>query len=165
MLHHGRPVLIDFGFSQIGERVDGGTGSGKKDNEEETRICIVQPGRVRGEVRYVLAPDVAKFRGCQQGDQYAMGKTLYETIFGSPAPAEVASGRQTINEDAAMAENLKFRTELEGDMAGMASRFCMSLSERDVLLVVIRGLCRQDHPISFAVAEDLLAEGLLVHRS
>lgn len=73
MLVGGRAIIIDFGFAQ---RADGweGWGGGKGG-----RVCVGQ-GQVRGEVRYVLARDVGKLRGCQEGDCYAMGKTVHPPL-------------------------------------------------------------------------------------
>ena len=66
----GHPLLIDFEFCHQGQLVDG-------------RCCIVEAGRVKGEASYTIARDVSLYRGCQQGDCYAMGKTLFEVFFGT----------------------------------------------------------------------------------
>lgn len=154
----GRPVMIDFGFASfVGEKQPSTTG----------RLCIEEPGRVKGEIQYVLAPDVAKYRGCQEGDAYAMGKTLYELLF---VPAVVAasalpvagarSDKKEITVAEAQAQNAKFRFMIDKDNANESSRFPLSKSTADSLLSVVRGLCREDQPLSFAQAEQLLLETL-----
>jgi serine/threonine protein kinase len=144
MLSQGRPVIIDFGFSHFVNNKD-----------TDGRFCIVQEGRVKGEARYVLAPDVAMSRGCQEGDMYAMGKTLYEVLF-CVAAGSAPSGKVALTESEATEQTAKFRAVLDGKEAGSRSRFHMSTDARDTLLTVIRGLCRQDRPISFEEAEKLL---------
>jgi len=67
-------VLIDFGFAGRGEIVPiNGNG--------ESEYCLVEPGKVKGEVGYVLAQDATQYRACQRGDVYAMGKTIWEVLF------------------------------------------------------------------------------------
>ena len=87
-----RPVIIDYGYSEIGSPValDGAstTATPRSSNKAESKqrdVCVVHPGQLKGEVDYVLAEDLANYRGCQRGDAYAMGKTLYEFVFGSVA--------------------------------------------------------------------------------
>lgn len=145
MLKNGRPVIIDFGFAHFVDTP-----------EKDGRFCIVQEGRVKGEARYVLAPDVAMSRGCQEGDMYAMGKTLYEVLFGI-APEPSPSGKLAITKAEASEQNAMFRAMLnDRKVAGSKSRFQMSTDARDILLKVIRSLCREDEPITFAEAEEIL---------
>lgn len=148
MLSQGRPVLIDFGFASFVEHRDGRFG----------RYCIQEPGRVRGELAYVLASDVAKYQACQEGDVYAMGKTLYQVLFApaivseSPAP----SVNEEITAEAAARQNEQFRWLLQQSEAFAFSRFSLSKSAADVLVAIIQGLCREERPLSFAQAEQIL---------
>jgi serine/threonine protein kinase len=144
MLSKGHPVIIDFGFARFGNQ-----------DNTEGRLCIVEQGRVKGEVQYVLAPDVAMYRGCQDGDLYAMGKTLYETLFGEAKGSE-GSGKQKITESEALLQNAKFRSIIEKNESVTESRFRMTGETRDLLLDVTRGMCRQDMPVSFEESEKLL---------
>ena len=150
MLYRGRPVVIDFGFADFVDQP-----SSQKENGR--RLCIEQPGRVKGEVDYVLAPDVAKFQGCQEGDAYALGKTLYEVLF-APAAANSPSGKQEITTAAAQLRNEQFRSLLDQRDSNLQSRFSLSESTADRLLAIIRGLCQTENPLSCAEAEQLLAE-------
>ena len=125
-------------------------------------------------MEYVLAEDLANYRGCQRGDTYAMGKTLYELIFGSSTTSflfsatdkqdhqqqEVGtSGKPLImlSLDEAKLQNEKFRSHIFGDAAGKESRFYLSQDAADCILSVIRGLCRQKDPLSFAEADHILS--------
>jgi hypothetical protein len=144
MLSKGHPVMIDFGFARFGNA-----------ENTEGRLCIVEQGRVKGEVQYVIAPDVALYRGCQDGDLYAMGKTLYETLFGAAKGSE-GSVKQKITESEAQLQNAKFRSIIEKNESVTESRFRMTGKARDLLLNVIRGMCREDMPVSFAESEKLL---------
>jgi Protein kinase domain len=57
-----QPVLIDFGFSRfVKQREQDGSS-----NDVDHDLCFVEPGRVRGEVGYVLAQDVALYQACQR---------------------------------------------------------------------------------------------------
>lgn len=161
MLRQGRIVIIDFGFAEFGRRIEGGNDGGGGVGGTGRRICSVTQGKEKGEVRYVLARDVAKYRGCQEGDMYAMGKALYETVFGSPLGSE-PSGRQEITEPEARFQNDKFRALLWGEDAGAVSRFCMTGQMRHVLLKVMRGLCREENPMQFLVAEQVLMEEISI---
>jgi len=151
MLYHGRIVLIDFGFARTAEAFTDGRGG--------RRMCASEPGRAMGEVGYVLAGDVALYRNCREGDVYAMGKTIYEVLFRSGESEDGAmefSGRRAVTEFAAAEENTKFRVELSGAKVGSVSRFHMSVGTRDALLEVIRSMCRENTPVSFAEAEEIL---------
>ena len=150
MLRHGRPVVIDFGFADFVDK-----------RQRNGKVCIEQPGRVKGEVDYVLSPDVARFQGCQEGDAYALGKTLYEVLYtptqtgSTPAP----SGKEEITVSAAQERNERFRTSINSsDRAGLQSRFRLSKSISDILLSAIRGLCRPDNPLSCAEAEQIIMD-------
>eukprot|EP00529_Nitzschia_sp_RCC80_P011713 CAMPEP_0113490926 /NCGR_PEP_ID=MMETSP0014_2-20120614/27295_1 /TAXON_ID=2857 /ORGANISM="Nitzschia sp." /LENGTH=578 /DNA_ID=CAMNT_0000384707 /DNA_START=17 /DNA_END=1753 /DNA_ORIENTATION=+ /assembly_acc=CAM_ASM_000159 len=92
----GRPVIIDFGFAQFGDSIITSTTTTTKkrinrDNIVQKRICVTEPGKVKGEVGYVLAKDVSSYRGCQEGDLYAMGKTLFELYFEQNVASSVSS--------------------------------------------------------------------------
>jgi serine/threonine protein kinase len=163
-----RPVIIDFGFSEFGRPVS------VEGQQGEKEICAVQPGQLKGEVEYVLAEDLANYRGCQRGDTYAMGKTLYEFIFGSSTTSFLLSATDkqdqqqqqdgtsgkpsmTLSFDEAKLQNEKFRNHIFGDTAGKESRFYLSQDVADCILSIIRGLCRQNDPLSFADAERILS--------
>jgi len=147
MISNGRPVVIDFGFARFG----------RPEAKDNSRVCVVEQGRVKGEVAYVLAEDVAKYRGCQQGDAYAMGKAIFELIFGAPKEEE-SSGRLSITETEAALLNKDFRDEMFNDYEyGMYSRFRMSQDVCDHLLYVIRGLSREYEPFTFAKAEKFMS--------
>jgi len=142
MLWNGCVVVIDFGFAAF------------VNEDKEGHACIEQPGRVKGEVGYVLARDVVAYRGCMQGDVYAIGKTLYEVIFGK-VHGDFQSARQEITSEAAHAENTKFRALLS-DTDVRRSRFRLDKTTVEALLLIICGLCREDDPLSFAEAERIL---------
>jgi serine/threonine protein kinase len=162
MLLRGHLLIIDFGFAEF---VD-------TDNSND-RLCIVQPGKVKGDLGYVLARDAAVFQGCAEGDVYAMGKTLYEVLFGparrergpshsssssssSSSSTSSSSSSPSLNEANAAVQNAKFRALLESENAGKRSRFVMSGDVRNELLDVVRGMCREEQPLSFADAEALI---------
>ena len=175
MLHNGgRPVIIDFGFAEFVK---------PKGNK---RLCIEEPGKMKGEKGYMLANDAAKFQGCTEGDTYAMGKTLYETIFGrrqkakptqksassssilgrssssssssssmgSSSSSSSSSTKMTV--DTIQAKEYAFRKLLASKNAGRKSRFLLTDQGRDTILYVIRGLCDERNPLSFAEAVEYL---------
>jgi hypothetical protein len=117
----------------------------------------------------VLAHDVAHYRACRAGDAYALGKTLYEVLFSESTTAMVdADGNQPgqgITVQRAEQSNRAFRSLLfpENDHVPTTSRFAMQSSTRDILLDVIRGLCRLDHPLSLAEAERWLRQQYQSH--
>ena len=181
MLHNGgRPVVIDFGFAEFVTTAKGII----------KRVCIEEPGKMKGEKGYMLAKDAAKFLGCTEGDTYAMGKTLYETIFGrgqkpKPSPTSTSSSsllgissssssssstssmgsssssssssvKMTV--DTIQAKETAFRRILASKNAGRKSRFLLTDQGRDTILYVIRGLCDERNPISFAEAVEYLSK-------
>jgi serine/threonine protein kinase len=159
-----RPVIIDFGFSEVGSPLLLNEGSEKK-----IHICVVRPGQLKGEVDYVLAEDLASYRGCQRGDAYAMGKTLYEFVFGSSELQLQQQKNQeddrkvVISVDGAEVQNQSFRKVLFEDAnAGTESRFRLSKGAADCLLSIMRGLCcsNQKEVLSFAEAEAILSDFL-----
>ena len=157
----GRVVLIDFGFAGfVGAAAT--TTAKRKNNQQHqpnSLLCLEQPGRVKGDVGYVLARDVALYRGCAAGDCYAMGKTLYEVLFvAAPADTSPSQRRQEITVERAQRQNDAFRALLDGDPC--QSRFDLSPPVRHALLRTIRGLCRETAPLSFPQAEALLEEQL-----
>jgi len=147
----GKPVIIDFGFAQMGNPIK---------TTSTDRVCVVNQGQNKGEVRYVLAQDVAQYRGCQEGDVYAMGKTLFEILFGEATPAQQSSGKLAITPEDAKLYNDDFRSMLMDDNDQSQRRVCrfypMSREVYDILLNVIRGMCRFDNPDSFAEASKTL---------
>ena len=170
LTHEGKPVVIDFGFSEF---VDAVRANDDDDDHHSgsSRRCIEQPGRVKGEVDYVLAPDVARYQGCQEGDAYALGKTLFEVLFeessgrnggrNTPSTSTVTdhgSSRHEITVEAAQMRNDQFRARLDSDLAMEQSRFALSHGTAAVLGQAIRGLCRADNPLSCAQAEALLVQ-------
>mmetsp|Transcript_113860 Transcript_113860/g.232955 ORF Transcript_113860/g.232955 Transcript_113860/m.232955 type:complete len:642 (+) Transcript_113860:134-2059(+) len=188
-----RPVIIDYGYSEIGSPValDGAstTATPRSSNKAESKqrdVCVVHPGQLKGEVDYVLAEDLANYRGCQRGDAYAMGKTLYEFVFGSVAmqehhrhPQNEEGEQETtvISVDGAEIQNREFRKLLFDDaVAGTESRFRLSREAAGCLLSVVRGLCyggggsggsdsitstqQGENALSFAEAEEFLSDFL-----
>lgn len=160
MLHKGgRPVIIDFGFA--------GFATPRRDK----RLCIEEPGKMKGERDYMLSADAALYQGCAEGDTYAMGKTLYEVIFGgvskskksssssSDSSSSSSSSSSGMTLDIIKAEEQKFRKLLTSNHAGTQSRFLLSNNGRNTLMLVIRGLC-QNNPVSFEVAADYLKQEL-----
>ena len=149
----GHVLLIDFGFAV--------TLSSNNNGE-----CYEQPGIIKGDLPYVLAQDVAHYRACRAGDAYALGKTLYEVLFSESTAAAAmvdAAGTQPgqgITVQRAEQSNRAFRSLLfsENDYVPSTSRFAMQSSTRDILLEVIRSLCRLDHPLSLAEAETWLRQ-------
>lgn len=140
MLKDGNIVLIDYGFARKADTVDG-------------KLCIVENGILRGEVKYVEANDVALYRGCTNGDTYAMGKTMYEFFFCKfDNGTDTKSDRITINVENAKHENEVFRKILM-ETTPTYSRFKMSIGTRGLILEVLRGLCDESHPIPFNEAE------------
>lgn len=149
----GHVVLIDFGFAV--------TLSSSSSNKGE---CFEQPGVIKGDLPYVLAQDVAQYRACRAGDAYALGKTLYQVLFLPSAEVvtgDGSSGKQQpargITVQRAEQSNRAFRSLVfQDDKMPTTSRFAMQSSTRDILLHVVRGLCRLDHPLSLAEAETWL---------
>lgn len=160
-----RPVIIDYGFSEVGSTLlleDGGLKlrAETKPSEKKSDICVVRPGQLKGEIDYVLADDLANYRGCQRGDAYAMGKTLYEFIFGS-VELQVDE-HEIISLEGAEIRNQKFRNLLYNDSkAGIETRFPLSQDAAECLLLIIRELCGNSkdatNALSFAEVEDILS--------
>jgi len=161
-----RPVIIDYGYSEVGNPVvleAQGPGSARKE------ICVGQPGQLKGEAEYVLYRDLAKYQGCQRGDAYAMGKTLYEFVFGS---VDLQQQQQPPNQDASVlsmegaeVQNQLFRNLLfDTATAGTESRFRLSHDAAECLLSIVRGLCGplqdETNTLSFADAETILSNFL-----
>jgi len=67
-----RPVIIDYGFAGKGRKPSISSSDNKDDenngNNRNPLICINTPGQIKGESTYVLGEDVAKFRGCHNGE-------------------------------------------------------------------------------------------------
>ncbi|VEU34542.1 unnamed protein product [Pseudo-nitzschia multistriata] len=165
-----RPVIIDYGFSEIGSPTvldEGGKGPPGRTAEKASDVCVVRPGQLKGEIGYVLVEDLANYRGCQRGDTYAMGKTLYEFIFGSAGLQEARTeqedrDQEEISVEAARVQANEFHSLLFGNpTAGNESRFRLSRGAADCLLSIVRGLCsagrRGGDPMSFADAETSLS--------
>ena len=144
MIWKGRPLIIDFGFSKTVEKSNG-----------NDRVCITQQVGVKGEVGYLLAKDVEMSRGCQEGDRYAMGKTLYELFFGQCEDFD-SVGKVGITLSDVQLRNSEFRTILAAQDAASKSRFLMSQAVRDIIMCVIIGLCSEGNAITFSDAETLI---------
>jgi serine/threonine protein kinase len=139
MISNGHVLIIDFGFAMLG-KLDKG------------KLCVTETGKMKGEVKYVLAGEVALYRGCTEGDVFAMGRTMYEVYFDNVPDAD--SGRSAINVEKAEKENADFLSLINGDPP-VESRFALSTTGRDHILSVIRGLCNPPH-LSFREAEDYI---------
>lgn len=150
-----RPVIIDYGYAGFGDptplQETTGRGSGGGDAERRD-VCVVRAGNLKGEVDYALAEDLERYRGCQRGDAYAMGKSIYEFVFGS-ADDDLLIRRgvgggdgaedppMMISVEGAAASNAAFREILASETAGTVSRFPISKTAADRLLAILRGLC------------------------
>ena len=154
-----RPVIIDYGYSEMGGPTLLDNGARGKD------ICVVYPGQLKGEVGYVIADDVQNYRGCQRGDAYAMGKTLFEFVFGSADLQR--DDLDVISIGGAEIQNNIFRNRdllFDDSTAGTVSRFCLSRGAAECLLTVMRGLCGNQkdgvNALSFAEAENILSRNI-----
>mmetsp|Transcript_1681 Transcript_1681/g.2219 ORF Transcript_1681/g.2219 Transcript_1681/m.2219 type:complete len:97 (+) Transcript_1681:624-914(+) len=84
-----------------------------------------------------------------------MARTIYETIFGQVSLVDRDSGREAIRIESAKNENEEFRAIISKSEAGNLSRFRLSTKARDVILyVAVRGLCNDDHFLTFSNAEE-----------
>lgn len=157
----GRPVIIDFGFAQFVLPLT------------KDRLCIEQPGKLKGDPNYMLARDAAKYQGCTEGDAFAMGKTLHEVMFG--LGADLSSGSSVMSSSLSFsrssfsnkkvssvgrirAKENEFRLRLKDEPS--KSRFALSTSGRGALMTTIRSLCRDVNPIRL----DEAAASLLQNR-
>jgi len=143
MLSNGHALIIDFGFAMEG-KVD------------RNRSCVTEIGKVKGEVKYVLAEDVALYRGCEEGDTFAMGRTMYEVFFDEVADAD--SGQTPINFGNAKEENDSFLSLVNQVKPGV-SRFSLSTKGRDHILYIVRELCNPPH-LSFREAEEYIRNSI-----
>lgn len=162
-----RPVIIDYGFAEFGDPLVLQNGRvGAKSSEKKIDICVERPGQLKGEVDYVIAEDLANYRGCQRGDTYAMGKTLYEFIFGSVELQErPKDDEEVISVEGAEIRNQRFRDLLYNNPnAGTKSRFPLSRDAAQCLMPIIKGLCGNPkdatNSLSFAEAESILSSYL-----
>lgn len=152
-----RPVIIDYGFAEVGSPL------ALEEAKKKTDICVVRPGQLKGEVDYVLSKDLTNYRGCERGDAYAMGKTLYEFLFGSAELQEQnKNDDEVISVEGAEMRNQQFWERLYKDDTGIKSRFPLSRDAADCLLQIIKGLCGGNpkdatRALSFAEAEDILS--------
>jgi serine/threonine protein kinase len=183
MLSKGKPVIIDFGFASF--VVVSST------TKRDGRLCIEEPGTIKGERSYMLSDDAANYKACTEGDTYAMGKTLYETIFqdaagsygndplsnlsSSTSASESSSSSSTSSSSSSSSstsrmtvekvriEETKFRNVLANENSWSKSRFVLTYEGRDRLMYIIRGLCRKENPMSFGEASDYLKEQLTLN--
>lgn len=151
MLTQGSPVIIDFGFSDILQRNKNG------------ECCIMEPGRVVGELEYVLAKDIAKNRGCQDGDRYAMAKTMYGTLFGPAISVQGdKSSKKGLSKSDVVIKNNSFWSEIRSNAAFSQSRFHLTSSARDVLAKVIRALALPaQYDTTFAKIDGIFEEWMI----
>ena len=162
-VHNGvktkRPVLIDYGYSDVGRPVtvkvdyknEVGT-SGVESNSNNARdICV----------------DGETSRGCQKDDACALGKTLYEFVFGDSGLQVDDLPILTLEGDASLQNDLFRNKDLLFDdaTAGSLSRFPLSREASRCLLVVMRGLCGNQtngvEPLTISRAEMILSEFIL----
>jgi len=140
-----RPVIIDYGFAEVASPTVLSSPSSSPHNDRRTDLCVVRPGQLKGEADYVLAEDLANYRGCQRGDAYAMGKTIYEFVFGSEELLLANNIKDAkISVEAAEANNQAFFRLLSEEAAAMErtqSRFPLSRDAADCLLKIVMGLC------------------------
>lgn len=159
-----RPVIIDYGFAGKGKPSISSDNNDENNGNGNPLICINTPGQIKGESTYVLGEDVAKYRGCQRGDTFAMGKTLYEFIFGEQFKddGEDKASRQQkkgIFAQDTLLQNEEFRTILMNDDTTerrRKSRFRLSRNATECLLGIMRGLCQKENNISFEQAERMM---------
>jgi predicted Ser/Thr protein kinase len=160
MISDGHAVIIDFGFADFGT-------FGERNSEGTGRCCITEVGKVKGEVNYVIAQDVKLYRGCREGDTYAMGRTIYEVLFAEYQQEVVDSGKKPITFESSTNENQRFRKvlveALEASVENyrdgtntMTSRFRLTADVHNCILSVVEGLCRSSIPLSFRDAEDVM---------
>eukprot|EP00241_Pyramimonas_parkeae_P016156 CAMPEP_0114284398 /NCGR_PEP_ID=MMETSP0059-20121206/4626_1 /TAXON_ID=36894 /ORGANISM="Pyramimonas parkeae, Strain CCMP726" /LENGTH=452 /DNA_ID=CAMNT_0001405215 /DNA_START=172 /DNA_END=1529 /DNA_ORIENTATION=- len=127
MVLDGRAVLIDFGYSQE-----------------------VREGRcqwsLRGEPEYVLAEAARTQRTCRQGDVFAMGKSIFETLFVYSPPFHEA---RSYDIHLVEALNAHLLSAMHEDRP--VPRFNMSLESQDNLLNVLIGMCTEK--LTFAQAQ------------
>ncbi len=141
----GHPVIIDFGFADFGATV--------VDNDNRKHICVTEPGLIKGEVNYTLAQDVKLYRGCDRGDMFAFGRTIFEVIFGSSELQQMNSGKRKITVEAVTEENQAFRERVEAKKSANTSRFLLSREAYESILYVVESLCRENNPLSFQEVE------------
>jgi serine/threonine protein kinase len=174
MLSEGRPILIDFGFSDFAS--DNDIIRTKKNTKTSscTNCCIHEPGKIKGDKAYMLAEDAAVYQSCQRGDTYAMGKTFYEVLFSSTTSSSASGGSSSSSSGSstsssssssttsittgktsiAAQQEAAFRYKLLA--SPKKSRGVFSSHGRDLLLDLIRGLCRKEKPFSFQDATEYL---------
>ena len=162
----GKPVIIDFGFASFATK-------------QNQRLCIEEPGIIKGERSFMLSEDAANYKGCAEGDAYAMGKTLYETIFQAAGSNDVSSTSSASNSSSSSSssssstskmtvekiriEETKFRNVLVNENSWSKSRFVLTSQGRDCLMYIIRGLCRKENPMPFGQASDYLRQQLALN--
>jgi len=122
MLQGGAPRIIDLGYAA---RVRPG------------RVCLLS---VRGEPEYVRGEDVARGQTCCAGDVYAMGKSLYETLFVYSPPF-----REPASFEAARVGPLTahLRAALAAPPDDQEPRFRLSGPTEAALLGLLRGMCAE----------------------
>ena len=116
---------------------------------------------------YISAYDLFVF------DSPCKNSRLYQVLFLPSAaivPGDGFSGKQQpvqgITVQRAEQSNHAFRSLLfQDDKMPTTSRFAMQSSTRDILVNVVRGLCRLDHPLSLAEAETWLRQQYQLPRS
>ena len=161
MLRNGHAIIIDFGFADVGDKITVASKDGSKKHRID-RVCITDVGKVKGEVNYVLSEDVALYRGCGEGDAFALGRTIYEVIFGLSSMQETDSGRRSITVESSRESNVLFREMMFSEGVADRSRFPMSFGTRDCIVAVVRGLCQDlGRQMTVAHAEQKMTKQVL----
>ena len=94
---------------------------------------------MRGEPEYVRAEDVAHGRTCYAGDVFAMGKSLYETLYVYEPPFREAASFEAARVGP-LTEHL--RAALSSPCT-RESRFRMPAETEEALLALLRGMCAE----------------------
>ena len=162
MLRNGHAIIIDFGFADVGDKITVASKEGSKKHRID-RVCITDVGKVKGEVNYVLSEDVALYRGCGEGDAFALGRTIYEVIFGlSSSMQETDSGRRSITVETSRESNVLFREMIFSEGVADRSRFPMSFGTRDCIVAVVGSLCQDlGRQMTVAHAEQKITKQVL----
>ena len=108
-------------------------------------------GIIRGEPEYVLASDVKSIRTCRSGDIYAMGKTIFETLFVYDVPFHEA---RSFDPSLIEALNEHLRHAITAESPRPVPRFMMSTETQDKVLRIIGQLCGPDN-VTFVEAYDM----------
>lgn len=93
----------------------------------DLRLCITEPGIVRGEAGYNLLKDIKQSKANIEGSLYAMGKTLYQfRLFFDCAMDDEISKKVVITEEEVHRKSDVFRKILEDPNKGHWSRILLT---------------------------------------